>query len=818
MNTEARTRILVVEDERIVALDLQHILEGFGHEVVATAPSGERAIELARQHQPDLILMDINLEGKIDGTEAAERIQADRPIPVVFLTAYTESGTLARAEKSAPYGYLVKPVETRALQATLRMALARSRAEQRVRQSEERLRIAMEAADLGVWEWNAGDAQFHGLGHLERILGQSPDGLTEGPNALLSRLAPLDREAIFKALERGEGVQTTVRLLNTAEDGGRPVWIDFLARFYTSTEGVLERAIGAVRDVSERQAAEAALKQASLAFESIAEGIVILDADRRIIMTNDAFSRLTGHAAADVQGQDLEQLLLGRRPDDAIFHMLDRTELDRWHGEIAARRRDGRHFQAWMHACRLADEAGVTTNYLVALSDVTALRESEALVRHQAQHDALTGLGNRNMLGVVLAREIERQQTDGKGFALIFIDLDGFKLINDTMGHDAGDQLLVEMALRIRRVLRVSDTCVRLGGDEFIIVAPAICDSATAHQLADKLLASIRVPIDIGSDSVSVSGSIGIALCPEHAQSAEDLIKAADSAMYSAKDMGRNRARVWSLDMAQKAAARLHMEQGLLRAIANEELFLAYQPVMDLKAATIVGVEALMRWRSPTGGEIPPARFIPVAEDCGLMEYLGTWALRTACEQARQWNSRTPHALTIAVNVSARQFQSGDFPDIVAQILHDTQLPATQLELEITESVLQQIEQSREQINALKQLGVNVAIDDFGTGYSSLSLLKHLHIDRIKIDRSFVADLPHDPSDVGITEAIIALAKALKFGLTAEGVETRAQCDFLAERHVAHAQGWLFYPALPAEQMAQLLDTNAHHPGHARRA
>lgn len=799
------TRILVVEDERIVALDLQHTLESFGHEVVATSPSGELAIEMAKTLRPDLILMDINLEGEIDGTEAAEIIQADTPVPIVFLTAYTESGTLARAEKSAPYGYLVKPVETRALQATLRMALARSRAERHVRESEERLRVAIEAADLGVWEWRADGAQFYSLGNLERILGELPDGLSDSPNALLQRLDPADREAIFKALERGEGVQTTVRLLKSAESGQPPVWIDFLARFYTSTEGVLERAIGAVRDVSERQAAEAALRQASLAFESIAEGIVILDADRRVIMANEAFTRLTGHRTEDVQGQDLEQLLLGRRPDDAIFRTLDRAGTDRWHGEIAARRVDGKLFQAWMHVSSLADAIGEPTNYLVALSDVTALRESEALVRHQAQHDALTGLGNRNMLGIVLAREIERQQNDGHGFALIFIDLDGFKLINDTLGHDAGDQLLVETATRIRRVLRNSDSCVRLGGDEFIIVAPNVEDGAAARQLADKLLANIRAPMDVGGEQVSVSGSIGIALCPEHALGADDLIKAADSAMYSAKELGRNRARVWSLDMAQRAAARLHMEQGLLRAIANEELSMAYQPVVDLRSGDVVGLEALMRWHSPTEGDIPPSRFIPVAEDCGLMEYLGTWALRTACEHARQWIEDTAPDLYLAVNVSARQFQSGDFPDIVAQILDDTHMPAGRLELEITESVLQQIEQSREQINALKQLGVHVALDDFGTGYSSLSVLKHLNVDRIKIDRSFVKDLPDDTSDVGITEAIIALASALKVTLTAEGVETEAQRDFLASRKVTHAQGWLYHRAQPPSSIPGLL-------------
>ena len=805
MNATEETRILVVEDERIVALDLQHTLESFGHEVVATCPSGEKAIELAGTLQPDLVLMDINLEGALDGTEAAQVIASELAIPIIFLTAYTESGTLARAEMSAPYGYLVKPIETRALQATLRMAMARARAERKVHRSEERLRIAMEAADLGVWEWEAGDAAFHSLGNLEHIFGQAPDALSDTPNALLNRLDPADRKAIFRALERGEGVQATVRLANSGDGVEPPVWIDFLARFYTSTEGVLERAVGAVRDVTERQEAEAALRRASLAFESIAEGIIILDADRRVMMVNDAFTRLTGYAAEEVEGQDVEQLLLGRRPEDAIFHKLDHTNTDRWHGEIAARRADGQHVQAWMHVCILADSEGRTTNYLVALSDVTALRESEAMVRHQAQHDALTGLGNRNMLSGVLAREIEHQQSEGTGFALIFIDLDGFKLINDTRGHDAGDQLLVEMALRIRRVLRTSDTCIRLGGDEFLVVAPGIEDGHSARQLADKLLTGIRAPMDIGTEQVSVSGSIGIALCPDHAMTAEDLIKAADSAMYSAKELGRNRARMWSLDMAQRAATRLRMEQGLLRAIANEELYLAYQPVVDIRNGAIIGVEALMRWHSPSEGEIEPGRFIPIAEDCGLMEYMGTWALRTACERTRGWLDAGASDLRVAVNVSVRQFQSGDFPDIVAQVLEDTRLPAHLLELEITESLLQQIEQSREQINALKRLGVHVAVDDFGTGYSSLSLLKHLAIDRIKIDRSFVQDLPDDPSDVGITEAIIALASALKVDLTAEGVETEAQRDFLAERCAMHVQGWLYHRAVSPERIGELL-------------
>ncbi|MCB1910087.1 MAG: EAL domain-containing protein [Rhodocyclaceae bacterium] len=816
------SRIMVVEDERIVAFDLQHTLESFGHEVVAVVASGEHAIERAAQLQPDLVLMDINLEGQIDGTEAARSIHAQHGVPVVFLTAYAEQGILERAEASAPYGYLLKPVETRALQASLRMALARRRAEQCMQRGEERLRLALDAANLCIWEWDAVESRFHSEGGMERLLGGVPRALVGGSDALLQRIDPTEQDIIAGALARGEPVQRTVRIAPDKADG-RPVWVDFLARSFIGGEGVLKRAVGVIRDATERHEQEEALRQASLAFESTAEGIAILDDCHRVVTINAAFTRITGYPLDEIRGRDPEQLLLGRRHDDAIFGELGRHGSDRWHGEIAARRRDGDRIHAWLHACVLRSAAGEVTNYLIALSDITVLRQTEALVQHQAFHDALTGLGNRNMLGLVLDREIERRRANGSRFALLFIDLDGFKLINDTLGHDAGDKLLIEVSQRIARVLRSTDTCVRLGGDEFLVVAPSIGSAHDGVVLADKLLGEIRAVVDLGNERLRISASIGIALCPDHAETPADLVKAADNAMYGAKENGRNRAVLYSADMAARVADRLKLEQGLMRAIGNDELFLEYQPVVDIRSGRIIGAEALMRWQDPVEGRITPARFIPVAEECGLIDILGTWALRTACREAHGWIDDRGVPLRLAVNVSVRQFRSGEFPQVVERVLAETGFPAERLELEITESTLQQVEESREQIAALTQRGILISVDDFGTGYSSLSVLKHLAIKRIKIDRSFVTDLPGDPSDVGITEAIIALATALNLSLTAEGVETIEQSRFLAERCAMDAQGFLYHRPLAAAEIEALIrpDTtrkkSADRPPRARR-
>ncbi|MBT0962022.1 two-component system response regulator [Denitromonas iodatirespirans] len=798
-------RIMIVEDERIVALDLRQTLESFGHEVVMVASSGEQAVADGPLLKPDLVLMDIHLDGPMDGTQAACILQQHN-IPVLFLTAFAGQAMLDQAEQSSPYGYLVKPVETRALQATVRMALARRRAEIAVEKGEERLRLAVDVAGLGVWEWDAAAARFIGEGQFESIVGHIPESLDDTDSGFLSRIDAAYRPAIAEALTRGEAIRTTVKLKEMPGQG-RNGWVDFHARAFARPGGDLDRAVGVIRDVTAQREQEERLRRAAVVFTSTGEGIAILDAQRRVISVNPAFTTLTGFAESDVQGREPDDFLYARRREDAFYTRLRESESDYWSGEVACVRHDGTMFPAWQHLCVVRDAQGHIGNYVLAMSDTGALRRAEAQINHLAYHDTLTGLGNRNMLEDAIEKEIERAHQNGSRVAVLFIDLDGFKLINDTMGHATGDQLLTEVAQRISRVLRRTDTAIRLGGDEFVVVVPEVARFEDCASLAEKLLCEIRTVVELERERISVSASIGIAVYPDNATDFTGLIQAADSAMYGAKERGRNRFAFYSSDMADRAMERLHIEQGLLRAIAGDQLLLQYQPVVRIDDGQLVGFEALIRWDEPSHGRIGPDRFIPVAEECGLIDYIGSWVLHTACAQALRWMRQGFADLRLAVNVSARQMTTGDFHDTVRDALAVTGFPANQLELEITESTLQAVEHSRELLGRLKALGVLISIDDFGTGFSSLSLLKHLPIDRIKIDRSFVQDLPGDPNDVAVTGAIIALATSLGLGLIAEGVETPAQQQFLRARGCTEAQGYLFSRPLDVDDVDQLIAT-----------
>ncbi len=798
-------RIMIVEDERIVALDLHQTLESFGHEVVMVASSGEQAVSEGPGLKPDLVLMDIHLDGPMDGTAAACILQQHN-IPVLFLTAFAGQATLDQAELSTPYGYLVKPVETRALEATVRMALARRQAEIQVEKGEERLRLAVDVAELGVWEWDAAAGSFVGEGKFESIMGHVPDSLDGTDGGFLARFEPTHRPAIAAALNGGDAIRATVKLLQSPTTG-RNGWVDFHARAFACADGDLNRAVGVIRDVTVQREQEEHLRRAAVVFTSTGEGIAILDAQRRVVSLNPAFALLTGFDEDDVRGHEPDDFLYARRQNDAFGARLNQSDSDYWSGEVACVRKDGTIFPAWQHLCAVRDAQGNVANYVLAISDTGALRRAEAQINHLAFHDALTGLGNRNMLEDTIEREIQRADKHAGRVAVLFIDLDGFKLINDTMGHTTGDKLLTEIAGRISRILRRTDTAIRIGGDEFVVVMPEVGRLEDCASLAEKLLCEIRTTVELERERVSVSASIGIAAYPDNADDVTGLIQAADSAMYGAKERGRNRFAFYSDDMAKRAMERLHIEQGLLRAIAENRLMLQYQPVVRLDDGQLVGFEALIRWDEPTHGRIGPDRFIPVAEECGLIDYIGSWVLRTACTQALTWIHHGFAELRLAVNVSARQMNAGDFDTVVQEILAVTGFPATQLELEITESTLQSVDHSRELLGRLKALGVLISIDDFGTGFSSLSLLKHLPIDRIKIDRSFVQDLPDDASDAAVTEAIIAMADSLGLALIAEGVETPTQQQFLRAHGCAEAQGFLFSRPLDVHDVDLLIAT-----------
>lgn len=792
-------RIQIVEDERIVALDLKQNLEQLGFVVVGISSSGPKAIEQARQLQPDLTLMDIHLDGQMKGTEAARVLRDELGIPVVFLTAYAEENTLQSAAESAPYGYLLKPFELRELNASIRMALSCHAAEQATRDQHRRLQMAIDTAKLGVWEWDEQAQRFFTQGHT--LLPSL--ALTEYSDMLpiLQLLKDVDRQRLVSLLAE----QDAANLLTEVElQNGEAGWIELNARRFTEPGGLKSRVIGVMRDVTDKVSMEVQLRQASAVFQNTAEGIAIVLPDRRIQMANPALLRMTGYALEDLIGQDLDQILHERKHSASFYQQLGLKPNGIWHGEVLCRRQDGSLFPAWEHICSVQDADGQLSHFIIACSDISAIRHAQRELNHMAYHDALTGLANRHLLEEQLAIELEQAEKQGQSVGLIFIDLDGFKLVNDTLGHAAGDRLLQIVSTRIRETIRRHDLAVRLGGDEFFILVP---DTSLEHctQLANRLLAMLEQPVLLANEPVTIGGSLGIAMYPAHGQDGDTLLRAADSAMYAAKQHGKRQFCIYDPHMTDHMRQRMLIEQRLRQAIRSRQLVLHYQPFFSLHSRQLMGFEALVRWQQEDGTLMPPDQFIPIAEECGLINDLGAFVLLEACQVASQWQESHPLPLRVAVNVSARQLMAPGFVRHVGQVLLETGLFPHLLELEVTESTLQVIEDSQRVLSELKALGISIAIDDFGTGYSSMALLQHLPIDRLKIDRSFVRDTPHRSKDTSICRTIAALAHNLMLGITAEGVETEAQATFLQEIGCDTAQGYWFAKPMSSAALADYL-------------
>ncbi|MFC3531799.1 EAL domain-containing protein [Vogesella facilis] len=793
-------RIQIVEDERIVALDLKECIRSLGFEVVDISASGEKAIARARELRPDLTLMDIHLDGPMSGTEAAAVLRQELDIPVVFLTAYAEENTLKAAEQSAPYGYLLKPFELRELNATLRMAFSCRAAESETRDQHRRLEMAIETAKLGIWEWDTQQSTFFSQGHIQQLTGIRPGTLRDNAPSFMRLLAKTDRDKLLTMLQqRGQAEM----IASLQRPDGEAAWVELNAREFHGQPAGHTKLVGVLRDVTERVQMEEKLRQASAVFHTTAEGIAIVSPQRQIQIANPAFLRMTGYSLGELLRQDIDQLLHERQHSVEFYQQLAQQQHGLWNGEILCRRSGGELFPVWEHICAVHDDSGQLSHFIIACSDISGIHNAQRELNHMAFHDALTGLGNRHLLQEQLEIELDRALCHQQPLGLVFIDLDGFKLVNDSLGHAAGDRLLQIVAARIKETIRRGDIATRFGGDEFFIVCPGSGEEECTA-LASRLIAKLETPILLSDEPVVISCSIGIALFPQHGQEIDKLLRAADSAMYEAKIQGKRRFCLFNDGMADKVRLRMQTEQRLRQAMHRQAFELHYQPLISLSEAQLVGFEALIRWREPDR-LIFPDSFITIAEECGLIHDIGEWVLRSACKQAKQWQDGYPRPLRVAVNVSARQFAAPDFVRKVGLILLETGLYPHLLELEVTESTLQIMEDSQRVLGELKALGVSIAIDDFGTGYSSMALLKHLTIDRLKIDRSFVKDTPEAVRDCAICRAIVTLAHSLMLSITAEGVETTEQADFLAKIGCDTAQGYLFAKPLPQEALAEYL-------------
>ena len=567
--------------------------------------------------------------------------------------------------------------------------------------------------------------------------------------------------------------------------------------------------MGIACDISERREENARKSLSAKVFEEGHEGIIITNAQREIVSVNPAFSRITGYCADESIGKGM-QMLASERNDQAFYDDLwSALETDgRWQGELWNRRKDGSIYPQRTSICRAADAEGATTHYITTFSDISDYKDAEAAIRKLAYYDLLTGLPNRALLADRMDYLLSRARRNQESLCLMFLDLDRFKNINDALGHHIGDELLIQLAKRLRSALREEDIVSRLGGDEFILLFPETSTDG-AIRLADKLLRIIEPRYLVGPHELSCTASIGIALYPNDGDSLETLSMSADTAMYRAKKAGRNTYRFFMNDMQTTSARALRIENELRRALDKKELSLNYQPQLSLLTNRIIGAEALVRWRHPELGAISPAEFIPIAEESGLILPIGDWVLRTAARQMHAWIEGGLPPMTISVNLSALQFRHPDLIEHVSRILEEEHLRASSLELELTESATMDDPLTAiTVIRKLRERGIQMAIDDFGTGYSSMTHLKRFSANRLKIDQSFVRNVLNDPEDEAIITAIISLARNLGMRTIAEGVEEPGQLDFLRRHGCDEIQGYLFGRPMPDEAFEHFVRTH----------
>jgi diguanylate cyclase (GGDEF)-like protein/PAS domain S-box-containing protein len=575
--------------------------------------------------------------------------------------------------------------------------------------------------------------------------------------------------------------------------------------------------LGTVRDITERKRAEESLLFKTALLEAQAEttidGILVVDGSGRILLANRQFGALFGlPPALLLKGNDL---LLRQHVADAVessdiflakASYLHRHREEKSRDEI--RLKDGKTLE--LYSGPMVDAAGVYRGRIWYFRDITARKAAEERSNFLAYYDSLTGLPHRALLQERLDQALASARQKNERVAVLFLDLDRFKVFNDSLGHEFGDQLLKRVAERLKRCARAQDTVARIGGDEFILVLNTVKDTAAAGSAAKRIMKALARDFTIEGRPVNIGCSLGVSLFPEHGADWETLIKNADVAMYCAKEGGRNNFRFFTEEMHIQALERSTIESNLRRALEHKEFFLVYQPQMEIESGRITGVEVLIRWQHPEMGLVMPDKFIPIAENSGLILPIGEWVLRTACAQARKWQQEELLAGPMAVNVSAVQFRQDGFVNLIRRVLQETGLPPEQLELELTEGLLlQDAEMTFSVLQELKEMGLKLAIDDFGTGYSSLSYLRQFPVSKLKIDRSFVRDLDENPDDAVITIAIINMAKSLKLRVIAEGVESEAQLSFLRDRGCHEIQGYYFSRPVTAAEVSEMLSHSA---------
>ena len=698
------------------------------------------------------------------------------------------------------HGTLQDVTEQRASEAALRL-------------TEIRYREAQRLAKIGNWEWDLTTNTSWWSDELYRILEENPATYAATFENFLAKVHPEDRAELIegqKNIAPGSAYSPTESRLVFWD--GREKHIEQLVQARVDARGKPVAIVGSVHDITERRALESKLRESEARYSTTVElaavGIAHVALDGRFVWCNTRFREMLGYDYDEVLERTIRDVC---HPDDAQLGHGDRARMhdgviDSLTIEKRYIRKDGA--MIWVRitgAARRATDGSLLYDVAI-VEDITVRKAAEDKVQYLATHDELTGLPNRTLFGELLQHAIDAAKRHERKCAVLFIDLDRFKIVNDSLGHEAGDLLLKEVAIRLRKCVRDSDVVGRLGGDEFVVLLNEIQQIEAAAETAKRVLASLHAPIMIMEHECRVTGSIGIASYPSDARDAATLMKHADMAMYLAKEEGKNNFQFYSAEMTPMSVEHLELEVRLANALQRGEFSLQYQPRVDIATGEIRAVEALLRWWNPDLGTMSPAQFIPLAEDTGLIVAIGKWVLQTACEQNMAWQKRGLPSVVMSVNLSPRQFKDAALLSDIAATLGETGMAPELLELEITESmIMQHVDIAAEKAAAMKGLGIRLAIDDFGTGYSSLSQLKRFPIDTLKIDRAFVRDIPESVDDTAITKAVVSLGKALGVRVVAEGVETAAQYQFLRDNGCDEMQGFFFSRPCHPDAIADLL-------------
>lgn len=692
-------------------------------------------------------------------------------------------------------------------------------ASQSLRDSEQRYRMLAESISDVIFSTDNLLQLNYVSPSVQNVLGYQADWIfTNGWQSIIANPAQLT--GIYSLMERvskamGDPAQlallrsqlpTQLFLFDCLRADGRKIPIELRLVLVWDDDQHFEGVLGVGRDISQQRRAEKDLRMAATVFEHSTSAILITDPAGYIVQANEAFSRVSGYAVSEVLDQLPGMLTVDEQQEGHLRYVVKQLhQRGSWEGEVWLKRRDGDHYPAWVGITAVLDDEGDLASYVCFFTDISERKASEQRIHRLAYYDALTHLPNRTLFQDRLYNALQQAERQKAWVVLMFLDLDRFKPINDSLGHAAGDRMLKDMAQRLLACVDDDDTVARMGGDEFtLLLQPRATREMALNRaihVAENILASLVRPFVLENREFFVTASIGIALSPQDGSELSQLMKNADTAMYHAKERGKNNFQFYQAEMNASALERLELESDLRHAMEQNEFILYYQPQFSGDGKRLTGAEALLRWRHPTRGLVPPGDFIPVIEELGLVVDVGDWVLREASRQLKAWHKAKVRVPKVSVNISARQFSDGQLGTRIARVLEETGLPPACLELELTESILmREVNEALQILAGLKNLGLSIAVDDFGTGYSSLNYLKQFPIDVLKIDRTFVDGLPEGEQDAQIARAIIAMAHSLNLAVIAEGVETHEQLEFLREHGCDEVQGYLFGRPMPAHQ------------------